>query len=337
MPMKKPLILVAILAVALLAAGLWWWHQRPPRDSGLLELHGNVDIRQVSLAFDGSGRVAELRVQEGDRVQAGAVLARLDVSTLRLQADQAEAQIDAQQQNLLRLQRGARPEEVAQARSRATASQVDAARAEQELARLQQVAASTEGRGVSAQDLDRAKATAQVARARSNEQAQALQLVERGARQEDVAATAAQLKGARAQLALLRHQINLGELKAPADAMVRSRLLEAGDMATPQRPVFALALGGPKWVRVYVGEPDLGRVRPGQPARVLTDSRPGEALQGQVAFVSPVAEFTPKSVQTEELRTSLVYEVRIRIDDSADLLRMGQPATVQLSVAATPP
>jgi HlyD family secretion protein len=334
--MKKPLILVAILVVALLAAGLWWGHHRQPRDAGVLELHGNVDIRQVSLAFDGNGRVAELRAQEGDHVKAGAVLARLDVSTLRLQLDQAEAQIEAQQQNLLRLQRGSRPEEIAQARSRATASQVDAARAEQELARLQEVATSTQGRGVSAQDLDRAKAAAQVARARSNEQAQALQLVERGARKEEVAATEAQLKGAQAQRALLQHQIDLGELKAPADAVVRSRLLEAGDMATPQRPVFALALSGPKWVRVYVSEPDLGRVRPGLPARVLTDSQPGQALQGQVAFVSPVAEFTPKSVQTEELRTSLVYEVRIRIDDSADVLRMGQPATVQLSVAPTP-
>jgi HlyD family secretion protein len=151
-----------------------------------------------------------------------------------------------------------------------------------------------------------------------------------------VAAAQAQLKASLAQLALLQHQIDLGELKAPADAVVRSRLLEPGDMATPQRPVFALALSGPKWVRVYVSERNLSRVRPGMAVRVTTDGQPDQPLQGQVGFISPVAEFTPKSVQTEELRTSLVYEVRVRIDDPADVLRMGQPATVTGPVVMAP-
>lgn len=328
--MKKPLILAILIVGALLAGGFSWWRHRQPDNTNSLVLHGNVDIRQVSLAFDGSGRVAELRAQEGDRVKAGAVLARLDTSTLRLQADQSRAQSEAQQQNLLRLQRGARPEEVAQARSRMAAAQADAARADQEAARLQDVASATQGRGVAAQELDRVKTAAQVARARANEQAQALQLLERGARAEDVAGAQAQLKASQAQLALLQHQIDLGELKAPADGVVRSRLMEPGDMATPQRPVFALALAGPKWVRVYVSEPDLPRVRPGMAVRVVTDGRPGNALAAQIAFISPVAEFTPKSVQTEELRTSLVYEMRVRVDDTGDVLRMGQPATVQV-------
>jgi HlyD family secretion protein len=329
--MKKTLILVAVLAVALLAAGLFWWKQHEKRETGALELHGNIDIRQVSLAFDGSGRVAELLAEEGTAVKAGTVLARLDVRTLRLQADQARAQSEVQQQNLLRIKHGSRPEEIAQARSRVTASQADAARAREELVRLQNIATATQGRGVSPQDLDRAKSAEQIAAAKANEQGQALRMIERGPRNEDVAAAEAQLKASQAQLVLLQHQIDLGELKAPADAVVRSRLLEAGDMATPQRPVFALALSGPKWVRVYVSEPDLGRVRPGMAVKVTTDSARGQVLPAQIAFVSPVAEFTPKSVQTEELRTSLVYEVRVRIDDPADVLRMGQPATVQLA------
>jgi HlyD family secretion protein len=129
---------------------------------------------------------------------------------------------------------------------------------------------------------------------------------------------------------LLRHRIAQGELKAPADAVVRSRLLEPGDMATPQKPVYALALTRSKWVRVYVGEPDLGKVRPGQTARVTTDSRPDKPIVGKVGYISSVAEFTPKSVQTEELRTRLVYEARVRVDDTDDALRLGQPATVEL-------
>ena len=258
------------------------------------------------------------------------MLAVLDTRTLALQAEQARAQIEVQRQNLLRLRNGARPQELAQARSRVTEAQADAARAERELARLQEIAASTQGRGVSPQDLDRARTNVQVTRARVQEQQEATRLTELGPRAEDVSGAAAQLAAAQAQLALLQHQINQGELKAPVDAVVRSRLLEPGDMATPQRPVFALALAQPKWVRVYVSETDLGKVKPGMAARVVTDSQPDRPLQGQVGYISSVAEFTPKSVQTEELRTSLVYEVRVMVEDGGNALRLGQPATVRI-------
>ena len=331
--MKKPLIALCLLAVLVL--GVWVWvHQRDKGHDGALVLHGNVDIRQIALAFDGSGRVAELRVEEGDRVSAGAVLGMLDTRTLALQAEQAHAQIGVQQQNLLRLRAGSRPQEVAQARSRLTAAQADASQAEQDLRRLQGIAVSTHERGVSAQDLDRARSRLQIAEAKVAEQREALRLTELGPRVEDVAGAEAQLKAAQAQLALLRHQIAQGELRAPADAVVRSRLLEPGDMATPQKPVFALALTQPKWVRVYVGEPDLGRVKAGMKARVVTDGRPGQSIAGKVGYISSVAEFTPKSVQTEELRTSLVYEVRVLVDDPQNVLRLGQPATVHLATGA---
>lgn len=332
--MKKPLvILLVVIVIAALAAGAWWRLSLRDED-GALVLHGNVDIRQISLAFDGSGRVAALQAEEGDTVKAGALLAVLDTRTLALQAEQAKAQINVQQQTLLRLRNGSRPQEVAQARSRLTGAQADASQAEQDLKRLQGIAARTQGRGVSAQDLDRAQSNLQVAQARVAEQREALRLTELGPRAEDVAGAEAQLKAAQAQLDLLQHQIAQGELKAPADAVVRSRLLEPGDMATPQRPVFALALTQPKWVRVYVGEPDLGRVKPGMAARITTDSQPDRPIEGKVGYISSVAEFTPKSVQTEELRTSLVYEVRVLVDDPENLLRLGQPATVRMASGA---
>ena len=163
-----------------------------------------------------------------------------------------------------------------------------------------------------------------------------LRLAELGPREEEVAGAEAQFKAAEVQVALLRHQIDLGTLRAPTDAVVRSRLLEPGDMATSQKPVFALALTRPKWIRVYVHESDLGKVQPGMKAKVLTDSQPDQPVVGTVGYISSVAEFTPKAVQTEELRTSLVYEVRVIVEDDANVLRLGQPATVHLPILAKP-
>lgn len=329
---RKNIIVPAILVIALAAGAAAWWAQRPSGADGSLTLYGNVDLRQVALAFDGNGRIAALHAQEGQHVRAGAILAALDTRTLQLRRDAARAEAEVQAQALRRLRAGSRPEEIAQARSRLVAATAESERAGQELIRLDAVADSTAGRGISALELDRAKAGARVALAKANEARDALRLAERGARVEDVAGAEAGLRAAQAQVALLEHDIALGELRAPSDGVIRARLLEAGDMATPQRPVFALALTQPKWVRVYVGERDLGRVREGMPARVWTDSHP-QALPGKVGYISSAAEFTPKSVQTEELRTSLVYEVRIVVDDPRDALRLGQPASAQLALA----
>lgn len=331
--MKKSGIGAAVLVV-LVVAGLLWWLSRGSGEADMLVLHGNVDVRQVSLAFDGSGRIEALKAEEGDQVRAGDLLAVLDTSTLSLEADQAEAKVAADQQNLLRMKNGARPEEIEQARDRLAAAQADAVRTAADLARLREVAASTDGRGVSGQEIDRAASAAKASGAQAHEAREALQLTLKGPRAEDVAAAQAQLKAAQAALALTRHRIAQGELRAPENAVVRSRLLEAGDMASPQRAVYELALTSPKWIRVYVEEADLGRVKPGMGAQVTTDSAPDRPVPGKVGYISSVAEFTPKSVETEDLRTSLVYEVRVRVDDRAGLLRLGQPVTVRLQTGA---
>ena len=296
-----------------------------------LLLYGNVDLRQVQLAFNNSERIAAVLVQEGDRVRRGQVLARLDTSRLEPQLAQAEAQAAAQCQVVQRLHNGSRPEEISQAQANVDSAKADATRARQEMGRLDKLLPN---KAVSRSDYDAGKATLDMATAKLELNQKALDLVVIGPRREDIAQAEAQLKANEAQAKLLRQQLADAELVAPGDGVVRTRIMEPGEMSSPQKPEFSLAITDPKWVRAYVSEPDLGRVHSGMAASVTVDSFPNRRFEGWVGFVSPVAEFTPKAVQTEELRTSLVYEVRVFVKDPADALRLGMPATVQLSSQA---
>jgi HlyD family secretion protein len=303
---------------------------RAPAGSDGLVLYGNVDVRQVSLAFNGSERIASLAVQEGDRVRAGQVLGRLDTTTLRLRITQARAQAEALRQTVARLRAGSRVEEVGQARAQTAAAQAEADVAKQHLERLQTLGRGTVGRAVSLQDIDDAAARSKAAQAQLEGARKSQQMVQTGPRKEEIAYAEAQLDAALAQTAVLAQQLEDAELRAPIDAVVRARLMEAGDMTTPQRPVYTLAITDPKWVRAYVREADLGFVKPGMPASIAIDSLPGQTIAGKVGYISSVAEFTPKTVQTEDLRTSLVYEVRVLAEDKDDRLRLGMPATVRI-------
>ncbi len=267
-------------------------------------------------------------------MRRGDVLARVDTSRLRPQVDLAQAQAMAQQQVVARFHHGSRPEEIAQARANVDSAKADDANARRQYARLKSLSDVTGamGRVVSLQDLDNAKAALDTAAARLEVNQKALDLEVAGPRREDVAEADATLRANQAQAALLQQELADAQLKAPLDAVVRTRIMEPGEMASPQRPVFSLAIVDPKWVRAYVSEPDLGKVRPGMAAGVRVDSFSGRRFEGWVGFISPVAEFTPKSVEMEELRTSLVYEVRVFVKDPDDELRLGMPATVYLSL-----
>jgi HlyD family secretion protein len=286
----------------------------------------------VNLPFNDNERIAAVLVQEGDRVQKGQVVARLDTSRLEPQVAQMEAQAAAQRAVVARFHNGSRPEEIAQARANLQSAIADAANARQQNQRLVNAARGSSGRDVSQQDLDNAKAVMDVAEAKVAVNEKALELEVSGPRKEDVAQAEAQLRADEAQVALLRQELADAQLLAPCDAVVRTRLMEPGEMASPQTPVFSLAITDPKWIRAYVDEPDLGNVHLGMAATVTTDSFPDRPLNGWVGFISPIAEFTPKDVQTEELRTSLVYEVRVFVKDPGDELRLGMPATVHLSL-----
>ncbi len=332
--MRRVLIILAVLAAAA-GAGVWWYGHRNGAPTEIT-LYGNVDLRQADLAFHGSERIAAVDVQEGDRVHAGEVLARLDTSRLEPQVAQAEAQVAAQRAVVERLHNGSRPEEIAQARANLEQAKADAANARVQFQRKKDLVARNAG---TLMDYDNAKAALDMAEARVKMNENALDLTLAGPRKEDIAQAEAQLRANEAQLAYLRRQLADAQLVAPTGGVVRARLMEPGEMASPQRPVLSLAITDPKWVRAYVSEPDLGRIRPGTKATVSVDSFPGRGFEGWIGFISPVAEFTPKDVQTPELRTSLVYEVRVFVNDPSDDLRLGMPATVHVPLAseATPP
>jgi HlyD family secretion protein len=325
---RRTIALVATAALAAAAYPVWWLLNRGSEPTELT-LYGNVDLRQVELPFNNNERIAAVLVQEGDRVAKGQVLARLDTSRLEPQVAQAAAQVAAQGQVLARLRAGSRPEEIAEARANVASARADAVYARRQYDRFKNLSRGA----LSLQDLENAQAALDVAEARLVVNEKALDLAVLGPRQEDIAEAEARLHANEAQLAFLRRILEDAELVAPADAVVRSRVMEPGEMASPTRPVLILAILDPKWVRAYVSEPDLGRVRPGLRAGIAVDTYPARRLDGWIGFVSPVAEFTPKSVETEELRTSLVYEVRAFVNDPGDELRLGMPATVSISLA----
>jgi len=332
---KKIVPVVLLVAIAAVAAGAWWWQRdraEPKRD--LIVLHGNVDIRQVELAFNSAGRIEQVLVHEGDRVEKGQLLAVLDSRRLQRAVQFAEAQVAAQRQVVARLHAGSRPEEISKARADAETARVDARNAARTAERMKELATQ---HYIPQQQADDARAAADAAQARLKSVEEALRLVEIGPRQEDIAAAEATLAGSRAALALAQRDLAETSLVAPVSGVIENRVLEPGDMASPQKAVFTLALADPMWVRAYVSAPDLGRIRLRGRATVLTDSYPGKRYRAWIGFISPTAEFTPKAVETQEVRTQLVYQVRVFVCAPQGELRLGMPADVEIPLGQAQP
>jgi HlyD family secretion protein len=324
---KKKLMLVALVLLAT-AAAAWWWKADHPENGNELVLRGNVDIRQVELAFNASGRIAEVLAQEGDRVAKGQLLARLDTERLKLQLAQAEGLADAQRSQLARLKAGSRPEEIRQAAAQRDEARVGVAEAARVYKRQQEL---VDQHFVAQQQADTARSGLDAAEQRLKAAEEAYRLAVLGPRKEDIAAAEASLAAQEAAVSGLKRDIAEGQLTAPSNGIVQMRILEPGDMASPTKTVLTLALVDPLWARVYLPEPALGRVPEGARASISTDSHPDRRYTGWVGYVSPTAEFTPKTVETAELRTSLVYQARVFLCDGKDTLRQGMPVTVTIA------
>lgn len=332
--MKRIAIIAAVLVAALILGRFVVWPRLSPAGSGAdgaLVLYGNVDIRQVELAFRVSGRLDAVNFEEGDTVLAGDVIAVLDTAPLRDGVAQAEAEASVRRAELARLEAGSRSQEIDRARARVEELDANVLIAQQTFDRQSKLRDSGY---VSQQAYDTALAALDAARKRLVAGKKDLALVQLGPRAEEIAGGAAGVEAAEAAVALAQLRLGDTSLVAPSDGVLLARVREPGSIVAAGVPVATLALNSPVWVRAYVDETDLGLVVPGKTAEVFSDSAPGKPYKGQVGFVSPIAEFTPRTVQTPDLRTDLVYQVRITIDAPDSGLRQGMPVTVKLSRTA---
>ncbi|MDA8138297.1 MAG: efflux RND transporter periplasmic adaptor subunit [Desulfobacteraceae bacterium] len=298
-----------------------------------LNIFGNVDTRTAQLAFIEQERIDQVLVEEGAVVTAGQALAILQTNRLKAQMAEAQAQVSALQDAVDRLEAGTRSQQIDQARAEVSAAKTRVANAELNYQRLKQI---TDAGIVSLQNLDNAQSQLEVEKAQLKVREKALNLALEGARKEDIAEARNRLQAAKASLELFNIRLKDMTLLSPSDGVIQNRILEPGEMAGPSRPVFTLALNDPKWVRAYVAEPDLGRIAQGMTATIQSDSFPGVTFEGWIGFISPVAEFTPKNVETSDLRTKLVYEVRVMARDPRNQLRLGMPVTVSVDLTTSP-
>jgi HlyD family secretion protein len=316
------LAVVAGVVVWLLASGRLGGRHKDP---DLLTLYGNVDIRQVELGFRVPGRILKMNFEEGEAVDAGTPLAQLDPQTYEHDLQSAEAQLAQQAATLEKLEHGPRPAEIAEARATLSERRAQLDNARRTFARAQVLLPQGAIPRASFDDAEAARNRAEASVAQARE---ALRLLEQGTRAEDIAAGKANLQVAQARLNSARTALADTQLLAPSDGIILSRVREAGAIVSPNDVVYVLSLTRPVWVRAYVAEPQLGRLHPGMEVSVASDTAPDRRHRGRVGFISPVAEFTPKSVETPELRTDLVYRLRIIVDEVEPSLRQGMPVTV---------
>ncbi len=326
--------LVVGLLVLLGGAGVAWRLAQPPAVLTEVRAFGSIDVRQSQLAFNASDRISRILVQEGDRVRKGQLLAELDPTRLQASADKAAADVAAARNTLARLHNGSRPEEIAQARAALDAAQATEANARVTYDRFTRLATAN---AESLLNRDNAAQALKVATANRESAAQALALAVEGPRWEDVKVAEAQLQAAEAALVLARRYLADTQLHAPADGVIEDRILEPGDMASPDRPVLTLDLTDPVYARAYLPERLLGQVHPGMKAFIESDAFPGERFPAWVGFIATTAEFTPKTVETTEVRTELVYRMHVYACNAEGRLRLGAPVTVEIPLADNPP
>ncbi|MFY9642204.1 MAG: secretion protein HlyD [Rhodomicrobium sp.] len=322
--MNSRRILLLALLVAGGAGGYWWYFLRKPA-GGPLVLQGNVEVRQVNLGFKVSGRIEKLNVDEGDVVRTGQTIASLEKVYFDDSLAQARAQRDQMAANYEKLRTGNRPEEIAEARALVAEREATLTNARVTLKRAQTLLTSPAG---SQKAFDDAQAAERQADAQLNSAREALRLQEAGFRKEDIALGKGQLDERVAAAETAGRNLVDADLIAPSNGTVLSRVREVGAIVAAGETVYVLSLTTPIWVRTYVSEPDLGRVRPGMEVQVKTDTPGAKTFAGRIGFISTAAEFTPKTVETTELRTSLVYRLRIVVDDDTGFLRQGMPVTV---------
>jgi HlyD family secretion protein len=325
--MKRILPILLIVALAVAAYYLYprWFgkHANP----GEMKLSGNIEAHESLVSFKVTGRVVDLPVEEGQAMQAGQLLAKLDNADYRQQVSVDEANTHVRGRQLTLALAGARSEDIEAARQNVVDAQADLAQKKQDLARYDALLAKDE---IPAQTRDQA-ATA-VTRAETNV-ARLRQVYDEllaGTRKEEIAVDQANVSAADKSLGMSQIKLGYTTLTAPFSGVVLVREAELGEVVSPGTPIVTLADLQHLWVRVYIAETDLGKIHLDEDVTVRTDSFPNKTYQGRISFISSEAEFTPKSVQTQAERVTLVYRVKVDVGNPNNELKPGMPADVYI-------
>jgi HlyD family secretion protein len=335
--MRKRLPAIIILILIIAATGTYVFYTRNSVDTTSVKVSGNIEVTDIRLSFRIAGRLDSLLVNEGDIVSKGQLIARLEKSDQELSLKQAQANVKYAQSVLAELETGSRKQEIEHARAELTRARagVETARAQLKLAQADDERFSRlyKQGGISLREYQVYQTQFEIARnahrealARLESAGQQLSLVEEGARSEKIDQARSQLKIAREGLQQAKLLLGYTDLYSPIDAVVLSKSTEPGEYMTPGSPVITIGDLSRPWLRAYINETDLGKVKLNQEVEVTSDTYPGKVYTGRISFISPEAEFTPKAVQTHEERVKLVYRIKIALENPEQELKPGMPA-----------
>jgi len=388
--MKKKFISMSLVVILFGAAGVLWSNWSDGSDHNTIKLSGNIELTEINVAFKTSGKLMELKADEGAFVQRGELLARIDQEQIERQQDKEQAGLLAAQSQLTQLNTsiqytqetnqseyalrqaelkhaqaylsellaGARPQEVQQAEAAVADARTQHTQATSDWQRGQQLYAKDD---ISASQRDQFLSRYESTAATLRQAEQKLALVKEGPRKEQIDAARAQvdraqaalrlsdansielkrkqqelttrqaeIEKARAQVAVVQSQLQDTHVESPIDGVVLSKASDLGEILSPGTTVMTLGDIDRPWVRGYISEPDLGKVKVGAAVRITTDSFPGKVYAGRVSFIASNAEFTPKHIQTQEERVKLVYRIKIDVDNAAHELKLNMPVDAEI-------
>jgi HlyD family secretion protein len=330
----KKVVIFSLLLLALVVGLVVYLRQAPRGNQAALHISGNIELTEVQVSFKVPGRVVQRLVDEGAVVKRGQVVARLEDAELADDLKLAKADADAAAANLAELQAGSRREEIAEGEALLSRAEAESTRASTDYEREVALYAKEV---IPKRELDAARATRDQAHANVRERREALALLRKGPRRERIDEARARLEAAQARVATANERFQYATLVAPISGVVLSKSVEPGEQVAAGTPVITLGDLDQCWLRGYIPETELGRVKLGQRARVTTDSHPGKVFDGRVTFISSEAEFTPKSVQTEKERVKLVYRIKITLQNPGMELKPGMPADAAIELAPVQP
>lgn len=328
----KRLIPALILLSAAVAAGVYFYPRivKKPQPLNQLTLSGNIEAHESLVGFKVAGRVVELPVEEGQQIEQGALLARIEDADLKQKVRIDEDTVRVRQSNLALTLAGTREQELKATQQTMIDAEADLEQKRLDNDRMQRLFAKDE---VSAQDRDLAATALKRTDASFKAAQQRYSQAEEGSRKEDITIARANLNEAGASLGLSRVNLTYATLHAPSNGVITVRQAELGEVVAPGTPVVTIADLDHIWLRAYIAETDLGRIHWGQEATITTDAYPGKQYHGRISFIASDAEFTPKSVQTYEERVTLVYRIKIDIDNPNHELKPGMPADARIDLA----